>query len=107
MDNTVLTFSIIIIAAILLVTIGGVLGAIVGAHTQRDTVEDHFKRRDAYRQKEKALRKELLASNKHRDELRREVLLLRDERDELNEEIGELRYRLRKADYAKERGNNE
>lgn len=106
MDNTVLTFSIIIVAAILLITIGGVLGAVIGAHTQRDTVEDHFKRRDAYRQKEKALRKELLASNKHRDELLREVLLLRDERDELNEEIGELRYRLRKADYAKERRSN-
>ena len=73
-----------------------ILGIAIGSHNaEKDSVEEHFLRRDAYRQREKALKKELEETKKVRDDYRKQMLVLRDEVQDLSLELGEVKCQLR------------
>ena len=84
-----------------------VFGIAVGCcAAKKDKVDDFFMRRDNFRQRIKELKKQLEKSEEIRNDLHKDNVALRLELGEVTEEAAELRYKLRRLETAKERGND-
>lgn len=83
-------------------------GIAVGCHASKeDKTDSFFLRRDAFRQKEKALKKQLAEAEARANSLHKDNIALRLELSEVTEEATELRCKIRRLDTAKERRNGE
>lgn len=95
-----LVLIVIIFAAVL-------FGVAVGCHAaKKDKTDEFFLKRDNYRSKIKELKKQLEKSEEIRNDLHKDNVALRLELGEVTEEAAELRYKLRRLETAKERGND-
>ena len=95
MIDYIIFFAIVIVMLVAMLA----LGIAIGAHgaEKKESVNEYFLKRDAYRQREKALKQELKEAQESRDEWKKEALVLRDECRDLNLELGEVKYKLRAA----------
>lgn len=92
MSDYILIFALTIVMAFSIL----VLGIAIASHNaEKDSVEEYFLRRDAYRQKEKALKKELEETKRARDDYRKQMIIFRDEVQDLSLELGEVKCQLR------------
>ena len=95
MIDYIIGFAIIIVVCVACVAFGIAVGA-HGAEKNENSASEYFLKRDAYRQREKALKKELEETKTARDDWKKEALVLRDEVKDLNLELGDVKLKLRK-----------